>query len=370
MNNFREVMSKILIAVFFFGLAVGSSYVLASWQGPIASPPNGNVDAPINVGTSTQSKLGALLLGASSGTTTGGSLLDVRGSIVSRNLFTGTLLVASGTGPGTYTKGKVLVAVDDNGTAEWRDIGELVQSERKYLFGGMYGAGDTNVDNFTYNGNLFDTDEMKFTNPFAENEKKCPTGYNAVKNFGTISGVGRMIDNTITLCLGEVGKVDPVGSFGGMFSFVGSSGGKFTSYKNPFVDPNQEFVYTYGTSTVTVKGLGLGCPTGFTPRRVLGDSPITDDYSNGYPGDYSLFWCYSTATDNRLFRTDEDFKGMIWNYGKWGGSNYVGQLDRENPITGKITCGMNENTTQVYGNAWTDHGLYMCYPKNMMLPLP
>jgi len=49
-------------------IAVGISYAQAAWQGPTATPPNGNADAPLNVSAIGQSKAGGLILN------TGGAL--------------------------------------------------------------------------------------------------------------------------------------------------------------------------------------------------------------------------------------------------------------------------------------------------------
>lgn len=43
-------------------IAVGISYVQAAWQGPTASPPNANAEAPLNVSSAGQSKAGGLIL--------------------------------------------------------------------------------------------------------------------------------------------------------------------------------------------------------------------------------------------------------------------------------------------------------------------
>ena len=49
-------------------MVVGISYAQAAWQGPTATPPNANADAPLNVSAIGQSKAGGLILN------TGGAL--------------------------------------------------------------------------------------------------------------------------------------------------------------------------------------------------------------------------------------------------------------------------------------------------------
>jgi len=81
-------------------MVVGISYAQAAWQGPTATPPNANADAPLNVSAIGQSKAGGLILntggalnglivslgrvgiGVSSPTVT----LDVNGTIQASNL--------------------------------------------------------------------------------------------------------------------------------------------------------------------------------------------------------------------------------------------------------------------------------------------
>jgi hypothetical protein len=65
-NSFSELFSSLSngIKVIIFGLilAIGISYAFA-WTEPTVAPPNGNVEAPINIGSSSQYKDGALGVG-------------------------------------------------------------------------------------------------------------------------------------------------------------------------------------------------------------------------------------------------------------------------------------------------------------------
>ena len=78
------------IIVLGLALSIGFSYLFA-WTGPTAPPPEGNVPAPINVGSVQQEKSGLLVL---------------------QNLRVTT---------GTPQAGQVLTAVDNNGTVIWRN---------------------------------------------------------------------------------------------------------------------------------------------------------------------------------------------------------------------------------------------------------
>lgn len=109
-------MNKNFSFLFVLGLGIiAVSTIVYGWTGPTATPPDGNVDAPINVGSSVQKKIGSFSLG--------GDLrnqnikFDVIGAGMFNDLFTGTLQISGGTGAGT--RGKVLVASNDNGLVEW-----------------------------------------------------------------------------------------------------------------------------------------------------------------------------------------------------------------------------------------------------------
>ncbi len=87
--------SKITRIASVAGFAVGAfalAAVAGTWTAPPCAPPGCNVDAPINVGTSTQAKQGALALGKSAPST--GYLFDVNGKGVFNDLgISGNLVV-------------------------------------------------------------------------------------------------------------------------------------------------------------------------------------------------------------------------------------------------------------------------------------
>ena len=90
----------LIIATLAIGVIIGASalsaFATGTWTAPTATPPGGNVAAPINVGNFTQEKAAGLWLH-------GGLAVD------------GNLIVATG----TPVAGKVLTAVDGTGLATW-----------------------------------------------------------------------------------------------------------------------------------------------------------------------------------------------------------------------------------------------------------
>ena len=113
---------KLFGTLFVLSLILFGASVIGAWTGPTQSPPEGNVAAPINVGSVDQVKdaalgvdglavfgsqyiQGNLGIGVESPTTA----LDVAGAIRMR-------------GGGTPGAGKVLVATDGNGTLAWGTI--------------------------------------------------------------------------------------------------------------------------------------------------------------------------------------------------------------------------------------------------------
>ncbi len=90
-------------------ILVGGASYLRAWTGPTLSPPNGNVSAPINVSSSTQTKLGSLILNAAT------PIQNAIGLTVFGNtILNGGVIIANG----TQGSGKVLQSASD-GTATW-----------------------------------------------------------------------------------------------------------------------------------------------------------------------------------------------------------------------------------------------------------
>ena len=66
----KQIMQNIKSVIIVLALVIGVSYVSAAWNNPPATPPDSNTDAPINVGSTAQTKSGTFTvagLGVSSG---------------------------------------------------------------------------------------------------------------------------------------------------------------------------------------------------------------------------------------------------------------------------------------------------------------
>lgn len=59
-NLYREFLQTAKVVVLAVLLSVGVTYIEAAWSDPSATPPNGNIDVPVNIGTAAQVKNGAL----------------------------------------------------------------------------------------------------------------------------------------------------------------------------------------------------------------------------------------------------------------------------------------------------------------------
>jgi hypothetical protein len=90
-------------------IAIGTASAIA-WTGPTSPAPNGNTPAPINVGLNTQAKLGQLFIN-----TDLSNPYSVGLAVFGTSTFNGAVQIKDG----TAKAGKVLTAVDDNGTATW-----------------------------------------------------------------------------------------------------------------------------------------------------------------------------------------------------------------------------------------------------------
>ena len=67
----KKILKTLKIVVLASLLSVGFTYIYASWSEPTMSPPLGNVAAPVNVGSSIQTKQGGLVV--SGGVASGGA---------------------------------------------------------------------------------------------------------------------------------------------------------------------------------------------------------------------------------------------------------------------------------------------------------
>ena len=107
MNTTKSMLVKIAA---FIGVSLGAFAIAAvagTLSAPATTPPNGNVDAPINVGSATQYRMGPLGIGR---TPTTGTSLDVAGFAASDALVVtggaslGSLVLKNMTTAGNYLK--------------------------------------------------------------------------------------------------------------------------------------------------------------------------------------------------------------------------------------------------------------------------
>jgi len=106
----KQIISASLLVTGFLIGATALSAIAGTWTAPGCTPPNCNVDAPVNVGGFTQIKTG--LLGLSN--------LIVKGLMVTTE--EGTTTTQTYITPGGIA-GKVLTAIDSDGTVGWRSSG-------------------------------------------------------------------------------------------------------------------------------------------------------------------------------------------------------------------------------------------------------
>jgi hypothetical protein len=134
-----KIKQNIKVIILASILTLGASYVLADgvWTAPPCSPPGCNVDAPINVGASTQIKTGKLALGSSwttaivEGTN---YILQLAGSLLVNGQVTinGPILIKDGSqGAGRY------LMSNSEGLATWSPLpvngdGEVLTFKSKY----------------------------------------------------------------------------------------------------------------------------------------------------------------------------------------------------------------------------------------------
>lgn len=104
-------------AVILLLVIICSSYIYA-WTGAPGNPPSGNVPAPINVGSSLQTKMGEFIVGSSTTALPAGNVsLQVLGkAYVSGRLLVDSFAMQNGAG-----LGKVLTS-DESGVASWKDV--------------------------------------------------------------------------------------------------------------------------------------------------------------------------------------------------------------------------------------------------------
>lgn len=269
----KLTLISLLILGFLIGVSVLSALAQSSsgWTPPTATPPGGNVPAPINIGNVVQEKLGGL-------------------SLRSGLVVYGNLIVATGTGAGT--KGKVLTAMDDVGTVAWGTGGSgtlpsCTEGQTLKMVSGSWTCKD--IDSFyavgeVYFGGMYGSPDGAYSNPLASNTKSCPTGYKAYRLLGTYN-----VDHDLYFCAGDPNKVSKVAEFGGVYSSL---------YNNPLTNAKS-------------------CPSGYTSKRVLGTYNVDND----------LYFCYNLNLSNPVIRAFGGMYGAQYFNPLTGGSGCFIQYD-------------------------------------------
>ncbi|MDP3989036.1 MAG: hypothetical protein Q8P93_02270, partial [bacterium] len=92
-------------------LVLGANYVMAvsTWRDPVANPPGGNAEAPLNVSDVSQDKEGSL------------SIKDAF-AVFGKSLFQNTVTIQDG----TEKTNRVLASFDDAGAAQWKEISDVL----------------------------------------------------------------------------------------------------------------------------------------------------------------------------------------------------------------------------------------------------
>jgi hypothetical protein len=111
----KSILQQTKIVALGIIVAVGISYAFA-WTGPTSTPPSGNVSSPINVGSTTQTKYGSLVLNGL--------------SVNAATILSGALQIPIG----TPTAGAVLTAQDASGTVAWVAAGGSASSSGGTVF--------------------------------------------------------------------------------------------------------------------------------------------------------------------------------------------------------------------------------------------
>ncbi len=330
----NKIIQIIKLGVIALVLIAGAQYIEAFGPGANCTPPACNTDAPLNVATTTQEKIGGLTLGqynwinglsdnpntplftslvvqngrVAIGTTEPDENLKVAvvGSVGADGFcdIDGENCVDSTTwgkdAIGTCGAGKYLEGFDSSGDKICKSV-PGGSSTVTYYFGGMYGYPSS-----------------AYTNPLAGNTKSCPTNY---KGYIVLSQPG--VDNKLIVCVGDSSTgATKVADFGGVYTVSSNPGGPGGAYSNPFA------------------GNTYACPTGYTSKQVYGTANV----------DWPLMFCYRPST------TDNGTKAYGGMYGARGGGR-----EYENAVTAMTTCPLTYNSKKIFGLENVDHGIRVCY---------
>ena len=165
-NNIKEGIKVSVIAL---AITLGVTYAYAVWTGPTVAPPDGNVDAPINVGEIDQIKdggLGVETLAVFGNSAVSGYMKVGFSSVSCTTSLEGSLRFDSAT--------QTLQLCSD---LIWKDLGQAAPTQ--FLIGGRSAQGCVDLG-----GSLFDVGNgyiCKFT------AASCPGGWGQYQNWSNTS---------------------------------------------------------------------------------------------------------------------------------------------------------------------------------------
>ncbi|MEK7095441.1 MAG: hypothetical protein AAB917_02165 [Patescibacteria group bacterium] len=110
----KSIKQYVVAVVLGLGIVLGVGSLQAQWTAPSATPPDGNVPAPLNTGNSSQSKLGQLIVNTNT-TSNGPGPFAVGLSVFGKTILNGGVQIPAGAGDN-----KVLTS-DASGNGTWQD---------------------------------------------------------------------------------------------------------------------------------------------------------------------------------------------------------------------------------------------------------
>lgn len=141
-QSIKKIIKQISFVVIASVVGVSIASAAGSWTAPPSSPPDGNVDAPLNVGGANQGKLGRLAIGTNDVNLLSSFAMYVNGLVFSKGqTINGGLILNDG----NQGRGKILAnnaALDPNGTlgaVTWVSIiGSLINSATGLIYWSEY----------------------------------------------------------------------------------------------------------------------------------------------------------------------------------------------------------------------------------------
>lgn len=260
-----------------------SYYLVFAWDDPGSSPPNSNVEAPVNVGPLNQIKEGGLSVGSfvsrfgtilaldsgnvAIGVTTTSAKLEVAGQVK-----------ITGGSPGT---GKILTS-DANGLASWQEPATGGSGGNTPLGGVIMYSGAWNFDSTGLGtGDLLGWALCNGNNGTPDLSSRFVMGTANAAALETSGG-----SNSYALTTAQLPShnhsftTNSAGSHSHSIS-IGSAGGHSHS-----ISGGGKSVYAYGTPYYCSSGYGLNCFSG-GPRYFAGHSSYPSQASASYVGSHS-----------------------------------------------------------------------------------